>query len=95
MDMLSRAIGSIDREQKSYPLPKDLLLVPLCALFFPSLLIFLDRWRVSCFFSEKKKLCVGVCVVGEDRLGSKSFRWWGNIDVCGGATVVVGVGSEL
>ncbi len=46
-------------------------------------------------FLVKKKLCVGVCVVGEDRLGSKSFRWWGNIDVCGGATVVVGVGSEL
>ena len=94
MDMLSRAIGSIDREQKSYPLPKDLFLIPLCAFFFPSLRIFLDRWWVSCFFSEKKNFVL-VCVVGEDRLGSKSFRWVGNIDVCGGATVVVGVGSEL
>ena len=46
-------------------------------------------------FLVKKKNFVLVCVVGEDRLGSKSFRWWGNIDVCGGATVVVGVGNEL
>jgi hypothetical protein len=31
----------------------------------------------------------------EDRLGSRGFRRWGNMDVCGGATMVVGPDSEL
>jgi hypothetical protein len=36
--------GWIDWEQESYPLPKDLVFVPLFALFFPSLRLFLDRY---------------------------------------------------
>nr|POE97515.1 lag1 longevity assurance like 3 [Quercus suber] len=39
-----KATSSIDWEQESYPMPKDLVLVPLFALFFPSLRLFLDRY---------------------------------------------------
>ncbi|XP_050258322.1 ceramide synthase 1 LOH3-like isoform X12 [Quercus robur] len=36
--------SSINWEQESYPMPKDLVLVPLFALFFLSLRLFLDRY---------------------------------------------------
>ena len=39
-----KATSSINWEQESYPMPKDLVLVPLFALFFLSLRLFLDRY---------------------------------------------------
>lgn len=45
-------LGSFDWEQESYPQYEDFVVLPLFALFFPTVRFFLDRlvFEVLCFF---------------------------------------------